>query len=140
MRKTMFLILIGLSLALAACSTVPVKSGPQEVTLEAAEFKFQPATIQVEAGRPVKVTMRNNGTIEHDWSVMEIPTTAIKAPSQSTMGHDMGGAKQPELHMAVMNGQMVQMEFTPTRPGTFQFYCTVAGHKEAGMVGTLVVR
>ncbi|MBI3915106.1 MAG: cupredoxin domain-containing protein [Chloroflexi bacterium] len=140
MRKTMYLILLGLSLALAACSTVPVKSGPQEVTLEVAEFKYQPATVQVEVGRPVKVTMRNMGTIEHDWSIMEIPATAIKSSAQSPMGHDMGGGNQPELHMVVAMGQMAQMEFTPTRPGTFQFYCTVAGHKEAGMVGTLVVK
>ena len=140
MQKLIVLILLGLSLALAACSTVPVKSGPQEVTLEVTEFKFQPATVQVEVGRPVKITMRNKGAIEHDWSILEIPVTGIKEAPKSTMQHDMGNEHQPELHMSAMNGQMVQMEFTPTRPGTYEFKCTIAGHKEAGLVGTLVVK
>ena len=31
------------------------------------------------------------------------------------------------------------LEFTPTEPGEYEYYCTVPGHKEAGMLGTLVV-
>ncbi len=27
-----------------------------------------------------------------------------------------------------------------TAPGTYDFYCNVPGHKEAGMVGTLIVK
>jgi uncharacterized cupredoxin-like copper-binding protein len=29
--------------------------------------------------------------------------------------------------------------FTPTTTGTYSFYCGVPGHREAGMVGTLIV-
>ena len=29
--------------------------------------------------------------------------------------------------------------FTPTTPGTYTFYCHIPGHREAGMVGTLIV-
>ena len=44
------------------------------------------------------------------------------------------------MHMAVANGASGTSEFTPTTPGTFTFFCTVAGHKEAGMTGTLTVK
>ena len=141
MRKLIVFILGGLALGLAACSSaLPTKAGPQEITVEVSEFKFQPATIEVAAGSPVKITMRNQSAVEHDWNIMKIPAAGIKSLSQSAMEHDMGGANQPELHMSAMMGQIAQMEFTPTRPGTYEFYCAVVGHKESGMVGTLVVK
>jgi uncharacterized cupredoxin-like copper-binding protein len=37
-------------------------------------------------------------------------------------------------------GQAGTLEFTPTKPGTYEFICTVPGHKEAGMVGALIVK
>ncbi len=140
MQKRLFLVLAGLTLALAACSSgaAPPSSGAQEITVEVSEFKFVPATIEVSAGRPVKMTLRNKGALEHDWSVQKIPMMGKK---ESASGHDMSGVSdKPELHMSAMGGQMGQVEFTPTEKGTYQFFCTVAGHKEAGMVGTMVVK
>jgi uncharacterized cupredoxin-like copper-binding protein len=56
-------------------------------------------------------------------------------------GHEIGNmTTEPQLHVAAMMGQTGVLEFTPTKPGTYEFFCTVAGHKEAGMVGTLVVK
>ena len=58
-----------------------------------------------------------------------------------SVGHDMGGlSEEPELHMAAAGGQSATLEFTPSKPGTYEFWCTVSGHKEAGMNGTLVVQ
>lgn len=31
-------------------------------------------------------------------------------------------------------------EVTPAAPGTYEFYCSIPGHREAGMKGTLVVQ
>ncbi len=36
-------------------------------------------------------------------------------------------------------GKDVDVSFIASKKGTFQFYCRVPGHKEAGMVGTLTV-
>ncbi len=139
MQKVILFVLAFLALGLAACATIPTgSSAVQQVTVEASEFKFQPSTIEVSAGRPVKITMSNKGTVEHDWAIQKMPMVGLKESSSG--GHDMAGMNQPELHMNAMMGQTAQVEFTPTTPGTYDIYCTVMGHKEAGMVGKLVVK
>jgi uncharacterized cupredoxin-like copper-binding protein len=55
-------------------------------------------------------------------------------------GHDMGDEVGPlDLHVGAAANGSGTIEFTPSQPGTYEFFCTVAGHKEAGMVGSLVV-
>lgn len=136
MKKLLFaLITAGL---LTACATTPKAT---EITLEASAMKYAPASIEVVAGQPVKLTFRNNDSVEHDFSIMEIPMMSMNSTQEPMAGHNMGQmATEPELHIAAMMGKTSALEFTPAKPGIYEFYCTVAGHKEAGMVGTLVVK
>jgi uncharacterized cupredoxin-like copper-binding protein len=46
----------------------------------------------------------------------------------------------PKLHVAAGPGAQAKLTFTPSRAGTYEFFCTVVGHKEAGMAGTLTVK
>ncbi len=43
------------------------------------------------------------------------------------------------VHVPVASGKQGVILFTPTQPGSYTFYCGVPGHREAGMVGTLIV-
>jgi uncharacterized cupredoxin-like copper-binding protein len=122
---------------LAACAGQPKSL---EVTLLASEFNFEPAVIEVTAGTPVRLTLQNTGTLEHDFSVVEIPMVQSAVASTPMAGHDMGGMQAvPQLHVAAAIGQRATVEFTPTKAGSYDFFCTVPGHKEAGMAGVLVV-
>lgn len=47
---------------------------------------------------------------------------------------------EPAIHMGAAAGMSSSISFVPTKPGSYEFYCAVPGHKEAGMVGTLIVR
>jgi uncharacterized cupredoxin-like copper-binding protein len=127
------------AVALTACGASDPRVS-QTIQVEANEFNFLPATIQVEAGKPVKLTLLNKGTVEHDFSVVEILVTDVKTTSDSH-GHEMSAmAVQPKLHIAAVAKKSSVIEFTPTRPGTYDVLCTVAGHKETGMVAKLVVK
>ena len=43
------------------------------------------------------------------------------------------------LKVVAKPGQTVTLDFTPTAKGTYEYVCTIPGHKEAGMKGTITV-
>ncbi len=88
----------------------------QRVELRMKEFKFEPARVEVQAGR-VELVLRNDGVIPHDFA---IPALGVKTE-----------------YIAVKKEHVVALDL---KPGTYAFECTVGGHKQAGMHGTLVVR
>ena len=93
--------------------------GGAQINVQANEFKFEPASYTVNANQPVRVTMRNTGTVLHDWTVQ---------------GQDQ------QVHLEVQANQTGTTQFTPTKPGTYRVVCTQPGHEQAGMVGQLVVQ
>lgn len=114
-----------MSLVLAACgqsSGAPAAVSSGEITIKATEWKFEPAIISVEAGKPIKLVLRNDGKIEHNVHVT---------------GLTVGGK---ELQLDAKTGETVSLEFTPDKSGTFELACTLPAHKDAGMVGKLVVQ
>jgi uncharacterized cupredoxin-like copper-binding protein len=115
-------VLVGFVLAACGQSSgapAPVSSG--EITIKATEWKFEPANISVEAGKPIKLVLRNEGKIEHNVHVT---------------GLTVGGN---ELQLQAKTGETVSLEFTPDKSGTFDLACTLPAHKDAGMVGKFEV-
>jgi len=126
---------------LTACGNS--RSNVQELTIEATDIAYSLNQIEVVAGQPVKLTLKDNGSLDHDFSILEIPVVTT-GEAETMPGHDMSTMTDmgsgPQLHVAATAGTSNTIEFTPTKPGTYEFFCTVAGHKEAGMIGTLVVK
>ena len=109
------------------------------VTLNAADFSFSPASIDVVAGQPVKIVVKNTGVQIHDFTIRAIPLTEAAHGSGSADDH-AHTAGDSAVHVAAQAGATSTIEFTPAESGTYEFECSVAGHKEAGMVGTLAVK
>jgi uncharacterized cupredoxin-like copper-binding protein len=122
---------------LAACSGAPSSSTtPKTVTLTLNEFQFQPAEITANVDQPIKLVLKNNGTVLHDF----VSTDAmVEVMEEHGAEHDMAGM-QTNMHAAIEAGQQSTLEFKATQPGTYTFYCTIAGHREAGMEGKLIVK
>ena len=138
-RTTVRLLTLALILtfALAACGGAASSStAPKTVMLTLNEFQFQPAEITANVGQPIKLVLKNNGTVLHDF----VSTDAmVEVMEEHGAEHDMAGM-ETNMHAAVEAGQQSTLEFKATQPGTYTFYCTIAGHKEAGMVGKLIVK
>ncbi len=146
-RSIVILLLALGTVVLAACSSqesVVTPTEPVEVTLNATDIAYDKNRIEVVAGRPVSLTLHNAGVLEHDFSIVEMPRSGevMEDDTENEMaGHDMSNVtEEMDVHVAAPTDQSNTIEFTPTTPGEYEYYCTVAGHKEAGMVGTLVVQ
>ena len=126
-----------IALTLAACGgTAATLTAPKTITLNLTEFQFQPTDITANVGQPIKLVLKNNGTVLHDLVSVEAKVEVIEEHGAE---HDMAGM-ETALHAAVEPGQQSTLEFTATAPGTYAFYCTIAGHREAGMEGKLIVK
>lgn len=109
----------------------------QEVNLIAVDFSYKPTRIVMKKGVPMKVTFQNNGKVEHDFEVVSPGKFVISSESNNIHQHGNEAKGKPHLH--AKPGESATSVWKATEAGTFEFYCTIPGHKENGMVGSLVV-
>jgi plastocyanin len=86
-------------------------------SVTARDVRFDPEEVRVRAGQFAVVTFTNEDPVFHDWSVEGVENVDVPA--------------RP--------GQTAKLRFLIQEPGTYEVICTVPGHAEAGMTGTLVV-
>lgn len=147
MKRIKLFALLVLSLVLAACAsggTVETAPEPKALTLIATDIAYDTEQIEAAVGQPVQLTLENQGVLEHDFSIVEIPLSGevemLEEPGEMA-DHEMGHAEdEPDVHIAVPTTDRGTIEFTPTAAGEYVYYCTVSGHREAGMEGVLVVK
>lgn len=109
-----------------------------EITIVASDsLTFEPAEIRIRANEPHRLVLDNSdGTMLHDFDVMHMGVRDVHQEGAEHGGHGDSGSA---LHMAADAGHMAMVEFTPTEPGEYRFVCTVPGHEQGGMVGTITV-
>lgn len=99
-------------------------------------MRFTPDRIDVRQGETVKFVARNAGKVMHEFVIGTKPENAKHAEMMvkfPTMEHD-------EPYMAhVPPGKTGEIVWTFNRTGEFEFACLIAGHYQAGMVGTITV-
>jgi plastocyanin len=99
----------------------------QQVTVHLGDYRFQPETIEVVAGRPVELTLINDDKI---------------TPHNFTLKEPAAGL---DLSANVSGGESITLRFTPQTAGTYPLYCNkklpfMKSHRERGMEGKLVVK
>jgi plastocyanin len=108
------------AVAVALAVAAAVGPGPAqppsagELALDLGNTAFHPATLTAPSG-PVTVELTNHDLFWHSFTI-----------------------DQPALNVDVPVAGVRQVTLT-VPPGTYQFYCRVPGHRQAGMVGTLRV-
>lgn len=89
------------------------REGAPEIEVISSEFGFDPAELRIEAGRPVNVSLVNEGDLLHDLTLEELDVRIVAGPG------DTGRAS------------------ITADAGTYRYFCSVPGHAEAGMEGIL---
>jgi uncharacterized cupredoxin-like copper-binding protein len=91
----------------------------REIQITAKEFAFEPDVIAVKPGERVRFVIVNTGTTDHEFESDEAKIEEITIPA----------------------GKQRTLSWTASaQPGEFAFLCDAPGHKEAGMVGKIVVQ
>jgi plastocyanin len=88
----------------------------ETIALRATDFKYEPAQITLAGPGDLTIRLENKGMVEHDFMIEGVTGKLLVKPNQSGT-----------------------QTFKITKPGTYVIACTVAGHRDAGMKGTLVV-
>lgn len=112
---------------------------PRDVTIVTKdELAYEPAEIRVHVNEPVRLILDNSeSSTLHDFNVEEIPVEDVHAEG-AEHGHGEDG-EGVDLHVAADAGHTGVLEFTPTEAGEYEFFCSVDGHADAGMVGRIIV-
>ncbi len=99
-------------------STTASSGGGQTVKIGESEYKLDPSDATVKAGS-VTLDVTNDGTITHN---LQIEGNGVEETTDSLAPGDTG-----ELTVDL-------------KPGSYEMYCTIDGHKDLGMEGTVTVQ
>ncbi len=130
-RRAIVALPLVLAFALAGCNDAPddghdhedgtlAFTGNEDQVLEVAagspeEFRFSPAALSVRAGSSVGVIYTNEGELEHDISIPAVGFHLLAGPGETVRGSFIAPDEDSEV------------------------LCTIPGHAQAGMKGTLEV-
>ena len=89
-----------------------------ELTVSLSDYSFEPKGLTIPLGAQVKLTITNAGDRKHDFAIT--------------------GAYGLETDILEPGASQV-LTFTADKAGQFQIVCSLRGHRERGMVGTLIV-
>lgn len=153
MRLLMMFLVLSCTLSYAPAPLVAAADPPRTVALVGTDdMKYDVTTIAAKPGETLRIRLTVRGVIPkvamaHNVVVLKLGTDIDKllkdgAPHRATdfIPPPMAGAVIAKTPFAGP-GETVQVIFTvPSKPGKYPFICTFAGHYQAGMKGTLVVK
>jgi plastocyanin len=90
----------------------------EEIVVVGTEFNFSRDVITIEEDERYRIVFENEGVVFHDFIVDGVWEAHANAPS----------------------GRSGEFIIEVDEPGEYTFYCSVTGHEEAGMSGTLIVQ
>jgi uncharacterized cupredoxin-like copper-binding protein len=83
----------------------------------ARDLSFSPRELSAGAATPVTLELQNSGRLVHNMTIDELAVKIVASPGKTT-----------------------SLTIPSIAPGTYAFYCSVSGHRQAGMSGTLTVK
>jgi len=123
--------------AKAAAAALFTGPAAQTTALEMTDLKYSNTALSSKAGEVLEVSLANKGSIEHDFTLAKVP--GEKAFRVKDQDKALAAGKN-EVHAHLKSGEAGLVRLKVSEAGTYEFWCTVAGHKEAGMKGTLTVQ
>ncbi len=106
------------------------KAASQKVNL--VDYKFEPSTIRLAAGKPTILRLTNMAGQPHEFAAPEFFASATVRASDAKSINKEGEAE-------VAPGTHVDIGLMP-KAGTYHLQCNKPGHAARGMQGTIIVK
>jgi uncharacterized cupredoxin-like copper-binding protein len=100
--------------AAAGGETIDLAADPSQIAYDTTSLSAKPGNVTIDFKNP-------NSSLPHDVCV------------QSPSGQNLGCSDQ-------VTGGSTSLDLTDLKAGSYTFYCSVPGHEDAGMKGTLTVK
>jgi|GEM_PF-1142254 cytochrome c oxidase subunit 4 len=118
----------------AARPTLNPNAGPPlSLDMEAGDYFFKPDAITANAGQAIRIALKNTGSVEHNITLSSVPKSQSAEPW-----------KDPSLAATLVTkaapSSTGRGSFLAPAPGEYVFFCSVPGHADLGMHGTIVVK
>ena len=110
-----------------------------QITMQEGSGKMMyfPARLDIKRGEQVKFVVRNGGQLDHEF---------VLATTAENVKHAAEMKKNPEMEHGDPNAKRVspknagEIVWKFSKAGEFEYGCLIPGHREAGMIGTIVVK
>jgi plastocyanin len=128
-RSCAFLACLGAAALVAGCNSEPaavdVLGGTLRVQLD--EYRIQPQTIRVKAGR-IRIVAHDTGRLTHNLVVESITDDPNRQVVYGSTDTAHPGQTVHERDPLIL------------KPGRYRLACTIANHENLGQYGTLIVK
>jgi uncharacterized cupredoxin-like copper-binding protein len=103
-------------------------------------LKFDPATLSAKAGAATTVNVKNTGAQQHNWVLVK-PEDADRVDQEAAAkGGDASGITGVLAGGKLVAGGASEAVSVNVPAGSYTYLCTVPGHYQAGMKGTLTAQ
>lgn len=110
---------------------------------DAKHMYFKPSHIEMQTGKAYKLVLTNTSKIKHEFAAPEMVTRVftrkveVLGPNGKMIAEIKGGVVEIEL----APGGVAEWFIVPIQPAkNLEMVCEIAGHEEAGMVGTITIK
>ena len=144
-RQASLVAAISMSLVVTTIAAAIIEGAREADEEKEAEAAAEPAaeTAPAPAGETLSLAADPSGQLSFDKSKLQAKAGAVTVDmtNDSAVPHDVsldgGGVDE---HGKVVDGGATSTVTATLKPGTYSFYCSVPGHRQAGMEGPLTVR
>jgi uncharacterized cupredoxin-like copper-binding protein len=101
------------------------------------EMAYAPARIEVKRGEQIRFVIRNTGADDREF---------LLATAEENLKHGKAMMENPHMEHDEPNGvrlaptKSAEILWKYTKAGTFEYSCLIPGHREAGMIGQVLVK
>jgi uncharacterized cupredoxin-like copper-binding protein len=113
------------------------KKPSRTIEVGMSEMAYAPARIEVKRGEQIRFVIRNTGEDDHEF---------LLATAAENLKHAKAMMENPHMEHDEPNGvrlapkKSAEIVWKFTKSGTFEYSCLIPGHREAGMVGQILVK